>query len=297
MDYGLSTCMCLGMPIQEALILLSEHGITAVEYAALNLIMSSTDERLRHEYFSTRDASRLKEKSLPIESIRESASSLGVSPVQIHSPDYDLASSDDNRRMLAVEKTSEMLNICSDLGATCLIVHLGSAQSTMLVQDGVEGAKERTIEAVGILARRASDLGVKIALENTWQDIYGSRAEHLLEVVESTDPDHICACLDTGHSQRLGVSPADAVRKMGSHLGATHIHDSVGSLDHLPPFVGDIDWQDFSSSLREVRYRNMLMGEIEGSYDMLTVTNRILLSRLAMDRLLNFLDAGEESLS
>lgn len=284
MDYGLSTCICLGMPLERAIAILSEQGIAKVEYAALNLVMSSTDDRLRGQYISKRDASLLRKDDLPIRDISEAASSHGIIPVQIHSPDYDLGHPDKKGRKLAVAETCILLDICSDLGAGYLIIH--PMVSDPSGKQGAEGAVERVLESIGILARRASDLGVKLALENTWKDIYGSRAGDLLEAVESTDPDSVCICLDTGHSQRMGIPPADMVRRMGRHIKATHIHDYDGHSDHIPPFSGAIDWYDLVSALSEIGYGNTLIGEIEGSQDIQTGANRLLLSKMAMEKLL-----------
>ncbi len=295
-EFGLSTCICLEMPMQKALSLLSEHGIARVECAAFNLIMSSTDRRLRYDYISTRDAWALRREAIPTEEISGTASSLGISLEQVHSPDFEIGSPDTGGRALAVNKVVEMLGICRDLGAPRLILHPGPLRAAALNQATIaEGLKERTIASIGALARWASDLGVKIALENGWQDAYGSRAEDLTEMVESTDPDHICACLDTGHSQRLGVPPDVMLRSIGSHLAATHVHDSIEAQDHLPPFEGEIDWNGFASTLRGVGYRGTLMGEIQGSTDPPTCVRWMLRSKQAMAKLAKLVDPTSRS--
>lgn len=285
MEFGLSTCILPRLPLQEALPRLAQLGITTVEYAVFNLMMSSSNRKLREEYLQSRDAWGLREMDIPTNEIDEISSSIGVHPVQIHSPDYNLSEPDAHKRMLGVGRTETMLKICSELGSPCLIVHASSPRSGA---SSPGETLERTADSLRILARKASDLGCVIAVENGWQNPYGSRAKDLIEVIEASDPDYIRACLDTGHSQRVGSSPASMVRELGGYLAATHIHDFDGCRDHLPPFSGSINWTHLVSALSEMGYGNALIGEIEGSPD---ITKGLLNSKRAMERLIELFDA------
>lgn len=260
---------------------MSRHGITRVEYATFNLIMSSTSAGLRSRYLEDRNAWGLREADIPAEDIAETARILGISPVQVHCPNYDLADPDHSKRSLAVEMTGRLLNLCAKMGAPTLIVHASTHSSS--TDDRASG---RLCESLVRLAKSASDLGCRIAIENGWRDLYGSKGDDLVDLIEGSDPDYICACLDTGHSQRLGPLPGSVARRLGSYLGATHIHDFDGAYDHLPPFSGKIDWNDFASALSEVGYDNDLIGEIEGFEN---VDDGILRSKAAMEKLLGLL--------
>ncbi|MBW2059851.1 MAG: sugar phosphate isomerase/epimerase [Deltaproteobacteria bacterium] len=289
MKFGLSTCILPRMPLQTALPRLVDLGITRIEYAIFNLIMSSSNGRLKGRYLQSRDAWGLRERDIPTKEIREISSSLGVDPVQIHSADFSLSDPDPHRRMLALERTETMLRICSALGSHCLIVHVGPPQPTF--PSGRETPK-RMADSLRVLARKASDLGCVIAVENGWQNPYGSRGKDLVEIIEDSDPDHIGACLDTGHSQRVGSSPASMVMELGNHLVATHIHDFDGQRDHIPPFSGNINWDRFLSALAEVGYRKALIGEIDGSEH---ITKGVLDSKKAMEGLLALLETRRPS--
>jgi sugar phosphate isomerase/epimerase len=273
------------VPIPEALTELSRHGITRVEYATFNLIMSSTNAGLRSRYLEDRNAWGLREADIPAAKINEIARSLGISPVQVHCPDYDLADPEPRKRSQAVEMTERLLNLCEKMGAPTLVVHASTRSSPT---DGGK-ATGRLCESLNSLAGSASDLGCRIAVENGWRDMYGSRADDLVELIEESDPDNICACLDTGHGHRLGSSPASMARKIGKYLGATHIHDYDGASDHLPPFLGDIDWDELVLALSEVGYGNELIGEIEG---FVNVDDGIIRSKAAMEKLLGLFDIG-----
>lgn len=265
--------------------MLSGHGITLVEYATFNLIMSSTNAGLRSKYVENRNAWDLRETDIPTGDISEFARSLDVRPVQVHCPNYDLSEPDQGGRSRAVAMTERVLKICAKMEVPTLVVH-----SVTVPESGGDGnSKDRLLESLRTLARSAADLGCRIAVENGWRDLFGSRAEDLVELIEGSDPDYICACLDTGHSQRMGLPPASMARKLGRYLGTTHIHDYDGKSDHIPPFTGDIDWKDLASALNEIGYGSYLIGEIEGSE---SIDDGILQSRGAMDDFLGLMDTS-----
>ncbi len=285
MEVGLSTCICPRVRLEDALPLISRQGVSRVELATFNFIMSSRDSRLKKDYLAERNALRLREEDIPLKEILEIASSLDVGIVQVHAPEYCLCEPDDRERMLAVEKTGVMLSVCSRIGARFLVVHIGNLES---IPEGYESRiGEKSRESLRPLAKMASDLGVKIALENGWRDGHGSSVQDLIRIIEETDPEHVCVCLDVGHCQRIGNSPSQMVRALGDHLGTTHIHDYDGERDHIPPFSGIIDWEGLASALCEVQYGGVLMGEIEGSSDFPGSPNQIRSSLKAMERLLD----------
>jgi len=196
------------MPLQEALPRLTD--------AVFNLMMSSSNRKLREGYLQRRDSWGLGEMDIPTNEIDEISSSLGVHPVQVHSPDFNLSEPDAHKRMLGVGRTETMLKICSELGSPCLLVHTGSPPS---MRPSPRETRDQVADSLRMLAPKASDLGCVIAVENGWQDLYGSKTKDLVEIIEPSDPDHVRACLDTGHSQRVGSSPASMVRELGATSG------------------------------------------------------------------------------
>lgn len=76
-------------------------------------------------------------------------------------------------------------------------------------------------------------------------------------------------CLDTGHANFCGESPADAVRLLGKeYLGALHVHDNNGKADqHKIPGEGNIDWDDFSDALEEIGFSGCFSYETAISKD------------------------------
>ena len=58
---------------------------------------------------------------------------------------------------------------------------------------------------------------------------------------------------------------ADAIRKVGHRLRATHINDNHGAGvdEHVAPYMGTIDWSDVMNALREINYAQDFSFEIQ----------------------------------
>ena len=69
-------------------------------------------------------------------------------------------------------------------------------------------------------------------------------------------------CLDTGHMLLVGKRFETFVPILGSRLKTLHLHDNDGVLDrHLAPFAGQLNWEDFINSMRDVGYKGDLSFE------------------------------------
>jgi sugar phosphate isomerase/epimerase len=285
MKYGFATWIFPGSAMEDALDRLGRHGVEWVEYSFRNLALSSADQVLRREFSTDKNAWRVTETSIPTRRIAEKARSLGISAIQMHAPVFDLTTFDERRRSLAVEKSQVCLGICSDLEVPRMVVHPGVGDLEMGSYSGfVAKVRERNIKSLKALAATASDLGVKIVLENRGQNVYGSRAEDLLEMARASDPESVMTCLDTGHASRNDLSCAEMANVLGKSLQATHLHDNDGTGDqHLPPLCGRVDWVGFLGALRKIGYPHPPILEIRGSEDPTVGENRLLLCQLVME--------------
>ncbi len=113
----------------------------------------------------------------------------------------------------------------------------------------------------------AQEYNVKIALENmpavkfkpNEQAPVSSQIETIIEYVDMMKSDNFVACLDTGHANCAGVSPADFARALGDRLHVLHIHDNFNWYDeHTLPFTGTVNWEDFAKALVEIGYKGNL---------------------------------------
>jgi len=116
------------------------------------------------------------------------------------------------------------------------------------------------------LAPYAKDAGVKIAIENMWQnhpinnyivDDIGADPRELCRYYDTlSDPEAFTICLDVGHVALCGREPEDAVRIVGhDRLGAIHAHDVdyVNDL-HTLPGLSKLNWEAICQALGEIDY-------------------------------------------
>lgn len=124
----------------------------------------------------------------------------------------------------------------------------------------------QNIEYFKKLEPYAREYGVKIAIENMpWGNTPCSTVKELADCVDAVNSEYFVACYDTGHGNCSGEKfhskekVGDAIRLLGNRLGCLHIHDNDGLDDqHMLPFNGTIDWYDFISALREIKYKGSI---------------------------------------
>ncbi|MBR6300442.1 MAG: sugar phosphate isomerase/epimerase [Clostridia bacterium] len=115
--------------------------------------------------------------------------------------------------------------------------------------------------------KRAHELGVGIAFENvpsfTTKRRFGGTADELIALIDSYNSPLVGACWDFGHANLIyGDLQSYGIRKMGKRIKALHFADNYGSRDdHLPPFVGNIKWEDVMRALAEIEYDGCLVLE------------------------------------
>ena len=129
------------------------------------------------------------------------------------------------------------------------------------------------IENFGRLIRRAGELGVSLALENT-------EGEEYLAALLSTfsGEKHVGFCWDSGHE--LCYNRKDMLALYGDRLLGTHLNDNLGVRDpqgkiitprddlHLLPFDGVGDWQIFAARLAGLSFGGPLTFELKPSEEL-----------------------------
>ncbi|MBR6787133.1 MAG: sugar phosphate isomerase/epimerase [Clostridia bacterium] len=62
-------------------------------------------------------------------------------------------------------------------------------------------------------------------------------------------------CFDTGHVNITRGNMYNALVTMGKRIKVLHVHDNMGVTDqHLCPYMGNIDWEDFIEGMRDIGY-------------------------------------------
>jgi len=273
-DWGFDTWIYEMLPIEKALERLQHFGVRYGEYS--------------NEHFDRiKDLGKLEEK---IEELDDLVPSLGISMVQLHAPYGDLdrwlGSSPEGERGRGIELVKRWLGYANRLGVGVLVMHsaIGEQVPQRDTISAVKSNAEVNLKVFSELSKHAKDCGVKIAVENRLETIFGCMIADLLPIVKA-DPDDLGICLDTGHAIINGVSPAIAAEQARDSLIATHVHDNDGYSDqHLPPLMVNVDWVDFMRAIERISYERPLVIEIPGnSSNLRACDNRLLLTKGAID--------------
>lgn len=92
---------------------------------------------------------------------------------------------------------------------------------------------------------------------------YCAEAEELCQVADDLG---IGICWDFGHAHIAGLKQSEALTCVGSRLRMLHVNDNFAwGDDHVPPFVGTIDWADAMQGLRAVGFKGLLNYELTTS--------------------------------
>lgn len=118
----------------------------------------------------------------------------------------------------------------------------------------------------------AHKYGVGIAIENLFQggEVGGVRlnpVDYVIALSDELNDPLVGVCCDVGHCHikkyNLIGTPTDTIdvgenlKRIGHRLRATHIHDNISlEDDHIPPFMGDIDWKGVMRALDEIDYKH-----------------------------------------
>ncbi len=109
--------------------------------------------------------------------------------------------------------------------------------------------------------------GVRVCIENMPSEkeaednhLYGSCALNISALAEKLS----CGiCWDTGHANISGYKQSEQLELLTGKLEVLHIHDNDGIRDsHLPPFDGNVDWEDVAFGLRCCGFHGILDIEV-----------------------------------
>lgn len=230
------------------------HGFDCVDFD-----MCSTE----HELYLMSE----QEFAAHLQKERELAQAAGIAIHQTHGPwrwpIRDFEAADVAERL---EKMEKSIRATALLGSRYWVIHPLMPYGLDDIRSGHEAETlERNISFFTRLLQTAKAYGVTICIENTpFPDFSLATPLQVLRLVRELNDSHVKMCLDTGHVAVFAqLSPADELRQMADEIRVLHVHDNGGEHDeHLPPFEGIIDWQDFSAALQETCFDGVLSLEI-----------------------------------
>ncbi len=226
-------------------------------------------KRLRRQGYETIDYQDFVDTNNPLFSLNErefekklkeqraEIESLGLEIIQTHGPwrwpPMDNTLEDRTERF---EKMSRSILGTALLGCHNFVIHpilpWGAGEDPE-----PEKHHEMNLEFMSRLCDVARQYDIVVCFENMpFRNVALATPAACRTLAEEMNSPNFKICLDTGHCSVLGLSPADAVRSLGAKwLQVLHVHDNNGQNDyHWIPYLGVIDWEDFSKALRDINF-------------------------------------------
>ena len=207
--------------------------------------------------------------------MRRMLEAVGLRAWSLHSPSagWNNGSADEAKRRKSIEAAAATFGPAAEAGVEIVICHCNLSAEKVAAED-YDACKALSVESLGILADRARQAGVKMAVENL--PVYGKirpggSAEEVRGMIEGLGED-VGICIDTGHCNANGRMAAEEARVAGEKLMAVHMHDNDGKGEdqHLIPGEGTVDWETFGGALDEMRFagpRTFEVVPVNGSID------------------------------
>ena len=155
------------------------------------------------------------------------------------------------------QKFLRQLLTCKILGCKYLVIHPYTG-------DGTEDKQiiyDKNVEMLRALVPYLKEYGVVLCSENLpFRSLEISKTQTIKKLVSEINSEYVKICFDTGHANVLGENIADSVRLLDKDLKVLHVHDNKGTADdrHYVPYHGSINWDAFTSALKEIGYDGCL---------------------------------------
>ena len=174
----------------------------------------------------------------------------------IFGEDYDIFC----KKMLRAIEAAKLI------GASYAVMHPNAATVPLKLFDR-KAQFDSVIEHLTPFAEYAAKLGVNVVVENmrviptfVASHRYSQTPDELCDVADALG---IGVCWDFGHANISGLRQSEGIEYVGRRLRVIHVNDNFGiNDDHVPPFVGNIDWKDAMRGLDKVGFDGLFNFEI-----------------------------------
>jgi len=170
-----------------------------------------------------------------------------------------LSDPSDTVRREAREGVQRALQDAKRYGATSVLVVPGVVNKDVSYDD----CFKRSVAEVRQLVKVAEETGVKIAIENVWNNFI-TKPEQLIEYVDSFKSPTVGAYFDCSNMIKYGVPSAEWVRKLGKRMLKFDFKGYSKTRGWVPIGEGDEDWPEILKACAEVGYHTWATAEVAG---------------------------------
>lgn len=168
----------------------------------------------------------------------------------VHAPFMDLSPGavDEKVRAITVQRFSDVLDFSQMLHPKVIVFHSG--YDRWRYDNRVDIWLEGSLRTWGPLNSRAADMGIRIAIENIFED----EPENLRLLSHEMNSDNFGICFDTGHFNLFSKLPLrEWLALVKGYIRELHLHDNSRFRDdHLPIGDGDFDFQTLFRELKDI---------------------------------------------
>ncbi len=166
---------------------------------------------------------------------------LDYSPeISVHAPFMDLSPGavDVRVREVTIKRFMDVLEYSEILQPNVVVFHSG--YDKWKYDKNVDIWLEQSLETWRPINNRAADMGIKIAIENIFED----EPDNFRQLMQEMNSDNFGVCFDTGHFNLFSsVSLTDWIEVIKPYILELHLHDNSGSGDeHLAIGEGSFDF-------------------------------------------------------
>ena len=170
--------------------------------------------------------------------------------LSFHAPFMDLSPGavDPEVRKVTMQRFSRTLDFAEILKPTVIVFHSGYERWKYAHKTDVW--LKQSLDTWRPVNERASDIGVKIAIENVFED----SPDNLVALAREMDSSNFGLCFDTGHFNLFAKSSlSEWLRAIKLYILTAHIHDNNMHADeHIVPGDGTFDFRTFFRELKGI---------------------------------------------
>lgn len=253
MEIGMHTDCFESIPVgdvsEATYALMREAGFTCADFSGI------CDIRNAYYTLPLDEAKEMAKKE------RAAAEKAGVRIHQVHGP-WPTDDTSAEKRAAKLPVMERAIRLTPVFGAKYLIIHPDMPFGWDSEPDPAF-SYETNRELFTALLPIAEEEGVILCIENMPMKAHAiSRTKRMYEFVCEINHPNLGMCLDTGHANVFSDDCGEAVHMIAPVLRTLHVHDNMGDKDaHLLPFNGTVDWESFTTALREVGFDGVLSME------------------------------------
>jgi sugar phosphate isomerase/epimerase len=181
----------------------------------------------------------------------------------VHAPFADINIASPSKTMLkaSMKRLQQSLFFAHELNAYLVVLHPGAKSGISSFYPGAEW--NQNLSSIQELYETAKKLGIEIALENLPEkyNFIMKTPEDFSRFYKESGLNEIGIVLDTGHANLEGqIYPF--IKQLPNKIVHIHISDNHGVTDeHLGLGYGNIDWQQFSRSIKLAGFSRTVLTE------------------------------------